>query len=84
MDVKREISMHIKRQLWGHIEELYWLLHDLCLHNACVDPNCAAAAKGRELLDSFEGNFGFVPNYPPPLIDTNPFDLIEGKENKLY
>ena len=28
--------------------------------------------------------WGYVPNYPPPLIDTNPFNLIEGNENKLY
>ena len=27
--------------------------------------------------------FGYVPNYPRP-IDTNPFNLIEGNENKLY
>jgi len=27
--------------------------------------------------------FGYVPNYPKP-IDTNPFNLIEGNENKLY
>ena len=28
--------------------------------------------------------YGYVPNYPPPLIDTNPFNLIEGNENKTY
>lgn len=28
-------------------------------------------------------NYGYVPNYPKP-IDTNPFNLIEGNENKLY
>lgn len=27
--------------------------------------------------------YGHVPNYPKP-IDTNPFNLIEGNENKLY
>lgn len=27
--------------------------------------------------------YGYVPNYPKP-IDTNPFNLIEGNENKLY
>lgn len=27
--------------------------------------------------------FGCVPNYPKP-IDTNPFNLIEGNENKIY
>ena len=30
-----------------------------------------------------EPKYGFVPNYPKP-IDTNPFNLIEGNENKLY
>ena len=30
--------------------------------------------------------FGYVPNYPPPSesYDRNPFNLIEGNENKLY
>lgn len=28
-------------------------------------------------------DFGYVPNYPKP-IDTNPFNLIEGNENKSY
>lgn len=29
-----------------------------------------------------ESFYGYVPNYPKP-IDTNPFNLIEGNENKL-
>jgi hypothetical protein len=29
--------------------------------------------------------FGYVPNYPPPLPDPqNPFNRIEGNENKIY
>ena len=29
--------------------------------------------------------FGYVPNYPRPVSsDHNPFDLIEGNENKQY
>jgi hypothetical protein len=27
--------------------------------------------------------YGYVPNYPKPL-DTNPFNLVEGNENKTY
>ena len=36
--------------------------------------------------DDNQGNskeHGYVPNYPKP-IDTNPFNLIEGNENKMY
>lgn len=37
-------------------------------------------------LRTFSELYGYVPNYPPPSesLDTNPFNLIEGNENKLY
>ena len=35
------------------------------------------------VIDEDNREYGYVPNYPRP-IDTNPFNLIEGNENKLY
>lgn len=41
------------------------------------------AASSFRFIEEIEENYGYVPNYPKP-IDTNPFYLIEGNENKIY
>jgi hypothetical protein len=51
-----------------------------------LPPNRATTTEeaNREWEEKHKEYFGYVPNYPPPLPDTNPFNLIDGNENKLY